>query len=142
MLFPVDASEYRFCTDLPLIVEACPNLVFKMAEFPKAIGWVGLGLMGYPMIGNLLKKLSSDTQFHVYDVMPESIEKIVKDGAGRVHACATSREVADQSVRMPRSWCRVSPKPTMQLTHSSIAVGYHTLDGSRGKPRAFRLSDP
>ncbi|KXL47601.1 hypothetical protein M433DRAFT_63996 [Acidomyces richmondensis BFW] len=68
-----------------------------MSDFPKAIGWVGLGLMGYPMAGNLLKKLSSDTHFYVYDVLPEALEKFVKDGDGRVDACATSREVADKS---------------------------------------------
>lgn len=106
LLFPEDAYEHRSFKELPLIAEASPNTISKMSDFPKAIGWVGLGLMGYPMAGNLLKKLSSDTHFYVYDVLPEALEKFVKDGDGRVDACATSREVADKSVRMPRSIVR------------------------------------
>jgi len=69
-----------------------------MAELPKKVGWVGLGLMGYPMAGNLLKKMSDDTEFYVYDVVQESIDKFVKEGNGRVHACTSSKEVADKSV--------------------------------------------
>jgi hypothetical protein len=71
----------------------------KMAELPKSVGWVGLGLMGYPMVTNPLKKLPEDTQFFVYDVVKESVDKFVGEGGGRVHACANSKEVADKSVR-------------------------------------------
>ena len=53
--------------------------------------------MGYPMASNLLKKLP-ETELYVFDVVQESIDKIVKDGNGRVHACKSSKEVADKSV--------------------------------------------
>ncbi|KAK1028204.1 hypothetical protein LTR33_017377, partial [Friedmanniomyces endolithicus] len=68
-----------------------------MADLPKNIGWIGLGAMGYPMATNLLKKMSEDTQFYVYDVVQDSVDRFVKDGAGRVHACASSKEVTDKS---------------------------------------------
>ena len=68
-----------------------------MASLPPNIGWIGLGLMGYPMATNLLHKLPH-TDFHVFDIMPEALDSFVRDGGGRVHACASSREVADKSV--------------------------------------------
>jgi len=68
-----------------------------MAALPKKVGWVGLGLMGYPMANNLLNKMP-DAEFFVYDVIQDSIDKFVKDGNGRVQACASSKEVADKSV--------------------------------------------
>ncbi|KAI7499638.1 hypothetical protein KC367_g4343 [Hortaea werneckii] len=68
-----------------------------MAALPKNIGWIGLGLMGLPMARNLLKKMDDDTQFFVFDVVQESIDTFVADGNGRVHACSSSREVADKS---------------------------------------------
>ncbi|KAK3070424.1 hypothetical protein LTR53_010491 [Teratosphaeriaceae sp. CCFEE 6253] len=68
-----------------------------MATLPKNIGWIGLGLMGYPMAGNLIKKTSEDTQLYVYDVVQESIDKLVRDGNGRVHACKSAKEVTDKS---------------------------------------------
>jgi len=60
---------------------------------------VGLGIMGLPMARNLVVKMSSDTQFYIYDVVRDSIDKLVNDGQGRVHACGSSKEVADKSVR-------------------------------------------
>ncbi|KAF2159602.1 hypothetical protein M409DRAFT_70917 [Zasmidium cellare ATCC 36951] len=68
-----------------------------MADLPKSIGWIGLGLMGNPMIRNLLKKVSEDTQFYIHDVVRESVERLVEEGNGRVHACESSVEVADKS---------------------------------------------
>lgn len=69
-----------------------------MAELPKGIGWVGLGIMGLPMARNLLKKMDSTTHFYVYDVVQENIEAFVKEGEGSVHSCGSSKEVADKSV--------------------------------------------
>ena len=69
-----------------------------MAELPKSIGWIGLGLMGFPMARNLLNKMDSTTRFYVYDVQQDAIEKFEKQGEGRVHPCNSSKEVADKSV--------------------------------------------
>jgi len=69
-----------------------------MAALPKKIGWVGLGLMGDPMARNLLRKMESDTEIYVYDVIQDAIDKFVKEGQGRVIACKSSKEVAEKSV--------------------------------------------
>ncbi|PPJ56183.1 hypothetical protein CBER1_09078 [Cercospora berteroae] len=68
-----------------------------MAELPKSIGWIGLGLMGYPMALNLVKKMDKNTHFYVFDVVKESVEKFVAEDEGRIHACGDSKEVADES---------------------------------------------
>lgn len=70
-----------------------------MADLPKNIGWIGLGIMGLPMAKNIIEKTSNDTQLFVYDVVQDSIDKLVNDGKGRVHVCGSSKEVADKSVR-------------------------------------------
>jgi hypothetical protein len=70
----------------------------KMPDLPKEVGWIGLGVMGLPMLRNLLGKMENETQFYVYDVVQKSIDDIVEDGQGRVHACSSSKEVADRSV--------------------------------------------
>ena len=69
-----------------------------MVALPKNVGWIGLGIMGMPMVRNLLAKMKDDTQFYVYDVVQESIDQLVQDGQGRVHACSSSKDVADNSV--------------------------------------------
>jgi 3-hydroxyisobutyrate dehydrogenase len=64
-----------------------------MSDLPKKVGWIGLGIMGGPMLRNLLGKMDNETQFYIYDV--------VEEGQGRVHACSSSKEVADLSVCCP-----------------------------------------
>lgn len=69
-----------------------------MAGLPKNVGWIGLGIMGLPMARNLLKKMDDGTQFYVFDVMQESVDRFVQDGQGGVSACSSSKDVADNSV--------------------------------------------
>lgn len=54
--------------------------------------------MGLPMAKNLVKKMDKQTTFYVFDVVEESIKKLVEAGEGRVKACGSSKEVADKSV--------------------------------------------
>lgn len=70
-------------------------------DLPKNVGWIGLGVMGIPMATNLLKKMSSETTFFVYDVVQKNIDDFVNSehAKGRVTACGSSKEVADKSVR-------------------------------------------
>jgi 2-hydroxy-3-oxopropionate reductase len=56
----------------------------KMAE----LGFIGLGIMGKPMAGHLLK---AGHTVHVYDVVPESIAVLKQQGAS---PCGSSKEVA------------------------------------------------
>jgi 3-hydroxyisobutyrate dehydrogenase len=72
-----------------------------MPGLPKSVGWIGLGVMGLPMVRNLLAKMENETQFYVYDVVQNSMDDFVEEGRGRVHACTSSKEVADLSVRYP-----------------------------------------
>lgn len=69
------------------------------SSLPKTIGWVGLGLMGYPMALNLVKKMDPHTKFFVYDILQENVEKFVSEEKSRIEACESSEEVADKSVR-------------------------------------------
>ena len=69
-----------------------------MVDLPGNVGWIGLGIMGMPMVRNLLAKMKDHTQFYVYDVVQESIDNLVQDGQGRVHARSSSKDVADHSV--------------------------------------------
>ena len=69
-----------------------------MVDLPGNVGWIGLGIMGMPMVRNLLAKMKDHTQFYVYDVVQGSIDNLVQDGQGRVHACSSSKDVADHSV--------------------------------------------
>lgn len=55
------------------------------------IGFVGLGIMGKPMAGNLIK---AGLNLFVYDLVPESIEQLEAMGAT---ACSSGKEVAEKS---------------------------------------------
>lgn len=55
------------------------------------IGFIGLGIMGKPMVKNLLK---AGYQVVVYDVIKENIEEVVKAGA---IAAMSSKNVAEQT---------------------------------------------
>ena len=55
------------------------------------IGFIGLGIMGNPMSGNLLKGGHS---LVVYDVVPELVERLVERGAAQG---ASSADVAARS---------------------------------------------
>ncbi|MCC8164752.1 MAG: NAD(P)-binding domain-containing protein, partial [Planctomycetes bacterium] len=52
------------------------------------IGFIGLGIMGKPMVRNLLKAGHAVT---VYDVLPDNVEQMRQEGAD---AAASSRAVA------------------------------------------------
>jgi 3-hydroxyisobutyrate dehydrogenase len=88
-----------------------------MSGLPKKVGWIGLGIMGLPMVRNLLGKMKSETQFYIYDVVQKSIDDFVEEGQGRVHACGSSKEVADLSV------CCPSTNNVSQLHNTNHSAG-------------------
>lgn len=69
-----------------------------MAPSFDSIGFIGLGNMGFPMLENLIQKLSDDTKYYVYDVSTSAMDTLCAQYPEKVHACANSREVADKSV--------------------------------------------
>ena len=52
------------------------------------IGFIGLGIMGKPMVGHLLK---AGHKVYVYDIMPKSVAEMQQQGAV---ACTSAKEVA------------------------------------------------
>ena len=55
------------------------------------IGFVGLGIMGKPMVRNLIK---ADYSVTVYDIVAESVEELATDGA---IAASSAAEVASNN---------------------------------------------
>jgi len=55
------------------------------------LGFVGLGIMGKPMVGHLLK---AGHTVYVYDIVKESLSEMEKQGA---RVCRSSREVAQKT---------------------------------------------
>jgi hypothetical protein len=82
------------------------------------------------MSRNLLGKMDNETQFYVYDVVQKSIDDFVEEGQGRVHACSSSKEVADRSVcytnsnlfRFPRTTCLLTGSRTSSSQWSPKAL--------------------
>ncbi|KAL1642719.1 hypothetical protein SLS58_005223 [Diplodia intermedia] len=68
-----------------------------MASSFDSIGFIGLGVMGLPMLENLIKKLPDGTKYYVYDVSTSAMDTLCAQYPEKVHACANSREVADKS---------------------------------------------
>ena len=112
-----------------LIASKSTSIANKMSDLFKKVGWIGLGIMGLPMLRNLLGKMENETQFHVYDVVQESIDDIVEEGQGRVHACSSSKEVADRSV------CCTNRSPFRVPRTTYLLTGYRT-SSSQWSPKA------
>lgn len=66
----------------------------------KTVGFIGLGNMGYPMLENLIAKMSQSTKFYVFDVSSAIVEQMCSKHSGRVESKANAKEVTEQSVRL------------------------------------------
>lgn len=69
-------------------------------QLPANIGFIGLGNMGFPMFSNLTSKIPATSTVHFYDVIPESIERGLKESGAvaKLDPCGSTREVAEKSV--------------------------------------------
>jgi pyrroline-5-carboxylate reductase len=69
-------------------------------KLPENIGFIGLGNMGFPMFSNLVSKLPETTTVHFYDILPQSVERGLKESGAvaKLNPCGSSREVAEKSV--------------------------------------------
>lgn len=65
-----------------------------------SIGWIGLGLMGIPMVETLIAKTPKSCQYYIFDVMAKPIDELCAKYPNKVHKCQSSKEVADKSVCM------------------------------------------
>jgi Fe2+ or Zn2+ uptake regulation protein len=76
------------------------------------LGFIGLGVMGYPMAVNLLKKLDDGGILHVYDVSNQVLEKFEQEAPHLVVVCSSAREVSERSVQ-----CQDSATPICTTDH-------------------------
>ncbi len=63
----------------------------------KKIGFIGLGIMGKPMAKNLLKK---GYELTVYDIVPDAVEALAKEGASRAASCREAASGSDIVITM------------------------------------------
>ncbi|KAH8693217.1 putative 3-hydroxyisobutyrate dehydrogenase [Talaromyces proteolyticus] len=67
-----------------------------MAEY-SAIGFIGLGAMGAPMVTHLANKIPQGISIHVFDVMQDVVDGLVKQFPDRIIAERNAKEVAEKS---------------------------------------------
>jgi 2-hydroxy-3-oxopropionate reductase len=72
------------------MLEKIWNKDYKREKTMANIGFIGLGIMGKPMAGHLLK---AGHKVCVYDVLPASVSELQQQGA---IACGSSKEVAEK----------------------------------------------
>ncbi|KAF2809404.1 uncharacterized protein BDZ99DRAFT_417287 [Mytilinidion resinicola] len=63
----------------------------------KSIGFVGLGVMGYPMVENLVKKLPQSVNVYVFDVVTQPMHMLSSQSNGKVEACGSAKGVAEKA---------------------------------------------
>ncbi|KAK6072215.1 3-hydroxyisobutyrate dehydrogenase [Seiridium cupressi] len=62
----------------------------------KAVGFIGLGIMGLPMAKNLSQKLPSNTKLYVFDVVEDAMKNLEAAAANdRVVSCKSAAEVTN-----------------------------------------------
>jgi len=69
------------------------------SSLPKSVGFIGLGLMGKPMVVNLAEKLPAGSRIHVHDVVTAAVDELCASYPDRVVRCTSAREVTEKSVR-------------------------------------------
>lgn len=103
----------RSCSDWPIFQTRCYRklhlesvpfcrlspFLSDMSDASTNIGFIGLGVMGYPMARNLLLSLPTDSNFYVFDVSLHALRKFeVETNNDRVIVCNSCRQVAEGSV--------------------------------------------
>lgn len=74
-----------------------PSVAFNMS-YPKKVGFIGLGVMGYPMVQNLATKLPQSTHIYVFDVATQVMENLITEYPGKITACQSSKEITSKCV--------------------------------------------
>lgn len=69
-----------------------------MTSEPTAVGFVGLGTMGFPMAANLISKLPKGSKMYVYDISAASVTKFEAQHPQQVVPCNSAKEVTEKSV--------------------------------------------
>ncbi|KAL1844587.1 hypothetical protein VTK73DRAFT_2250 [Phialemonium thermophilum] len=66
---------------------------------PTAVGFIGLGAMGKPMVLNLAKGLPPSSRIFVHDVVPAAVDEVHAARPDVVVKCRDARDVTERSVR-------------------------------------------
>ncbi len=72
------------------------------SSVPSSVGFIGLGLMGKPMVVNLAKKLPPGSRIHVHDVVAAAVDELCSSYPDTVVRCTSAKDVTEKSVRMSR----------------------------------------
>ncbi|OIW29025.1 hypothetical protein CONLIGDRAFT_598861 [Coniochaeta ligniaria NRRL 30616] len=67
------------------------------SALPNSVGFIGLGLMGKPMVVNLAKKLPPGARIHVHDVVTAVVDELCASYPDRIIRCTSAREVTEKS---------------------------------------------
>lgn len=68
----------------------------------RAVGFIGLGAMGAPMVGHLAAKLPAGVSIYVFDVVQRVVDELCAQHPGRLFPASSARDVAEKSVRQKR----------------------------------------
>lgn len=113
-----------------------------MVDEGKAIGFVGLGVMGEPMCANLIRK--SGRRVHVFDTSPEAVARVVAQGGiAEVSVEALAGKVDTVFLSLP-SIEQVEPvcaALTVASTRPRLIVDMSTSDVARSRALASRLAE-
>ena len=63
-----------------------------------AIGFIGLGAMGKPMVVHLANKLPTGTRIYVFDVVEKVVDELCAEHPQRLHKASSAKDVAQQAV--------------------------------------------
>ncbi|KAK0702222.1 NAD binding domain of 6-phosphogluconate dehydrogenase-domain-containing protein [Lasiosphaeris hirsuta] len=64
---------------------------------PSSVGFIGLGVMGKPMVVNLAAKLPPGSLIHVHDIVAAVVDELVASFPGIVVRCASAADVTSKS---------------------------------------------
>lgn len=67
---------------------------------PDSVGFIGIGLMGKPMVVNLANKLPPGSRIHVHDVVTAAVDELCTSYPDQIVRCTSAKEVTEKSVRV------------------------------------------
>ncbi len=67
-------------------------------SLPSSVGFIGLGIMGKPMVLNLARKLPPGSHIHLHDVAAAVVEDLLVSLPEVMVKSGSAKEVAEKSV--------------------------------------------
>ena len=63
-----------------------------------AVGFIGLGAMGRPMVTHLAEKLPTESRIYVFDVAEKLVDELCAEFPQKLHKASSAKDVAQQAV--------------------------------------------